>query len=272
MLRKAGAGLGLSLCLFVVAGCGDTYGPTPPAPLPKNVPTEPVFADPDAVVDALAEKGIDCPVQGRSPNGASARCVTHVDGGPYELSITVSKRAEMGSAVKANREPPNPHTLVAGGNWYIRFFEPEFAPRVAKALKGVVLEPFEETGKPEEEPPYKDELPEFPDKPAYKSLTALAERVDAAVGCVDGEGDDDPAFSWQFLKCSTGKGGEERREWCADLAVYENDRARDEGVWAKVSGGRTPKGLVVGANWSVALCDEGLVDDVIEGVGGVEVK
>ncbi|MFB8756398.1 hypothetical protein [Streptomyces nigra] len=89
-----------------------------------------------------------------------------------------------------------------------------------------------------------------------------------------GPGDDDnhPALSWQFLNCTTGRGGQDHQDHCADLAVYDDARSRDESLSSKISGEQTPKGLVAGVNWSVALCDEALVDDVVERVGGVEVR
>ncbi|KUL24488.1 hypothetical protein ADL12_37295 [Streptomyces regalis] len=192
-------------------------------------------------------------------------------GEPVELELHLDTPSNMGTALALRRNPPYQHTLVAAGNWYIRVMDPDFAPRVAKALHAVVLKPLGETSSPDQ-PPYKDQLPEIPDKPAYKNLDALADKVDAAVGCADRDDDDnDPALSWQFLNCTTGRGGQQRQEHCADLAIYDDARSRDEGLWSKITDSRTPKGLVAGSNWSVALCDEALVDDVVKRVGGVEV-
>ncbi|TXS41253.1 hypothetical protein EAO75_41370 [Streptomyces sp. uw30] len=227
----------------------------------------------DDLVFALGDAGIRCPVLGRGPDGTATRCGAQAaTGEPVELELNLDTRSHLGTALALRRNPPYQHTLVTAGNWFIRVMDPDFAPRVAKALHAVVLKPLGETGAPDR-PPYEDQLPEIPDQPAYKNLDALADKVDAAVGCTDRDDDDnDPALSWQFLNCTTGRGGQQRQDHCADLALYDDARSRDEGLWSKITGGQTPKGLVAGSNWSVALCDEALVDDVVKRVGGVEVR
>jgi hypothetical protein len=266
------------ICLSAafLAGCmgsNEGAGAPPRKPLPSNVPKGPDFKTTDNLASALEKAGIACPVLGRTPSGDATRCGARLGTGkPVELELHVDDRDHIGTAISSRRNPPYQHTLVAAGNWYIRVLEPDTAPRVAKALHAVVLKPHGKTGAPDD-PPYKEQLPDIPDKPAYKNLEALADKVDAAVGCTDRDDDDNhPALSWQFLKCTTGRGEQEQQERCADLTVYEDAESRDESVWSKITDGRTPKGLVAGANWSVALCDDGLVDDVLKRVGGAKIR
>ncbi|MGI5376493.1 hypothetical protein ACQEV2_19980 [Streptomyces sp. CA-251387] len=264
----------ICLCAVFLAGCTDeTTGGTPPKPIPGNVPKGPDFETTDDLASALDRAKIPCPVLGRSPSGDATRCGAEFGNGePVELELHVDTPSHLGTAIFSRRNPPYQHTLVAAGNWYIRVMDPDFAPRVAKALHAVVLKPLGETSAPDQ-PPYKDQLPEIPGKPTYKNLEVLADKVDAAVGCTGrDEGDNDPALSWKSLNCTTGRGGQQHQEHCADLAIYDDARSRDEGLWSKITGGQTPKGLVAGSNWSVALCDEALVDDVVKRVGGVEVR
>lgn len=262
------------LCAVVLAGCTDERtGGAPYKPIPGNVPKGPDFKTTDDLASALDRAKIPCPVLGRSPSGDATRCGAQFGAGKsVELELHLDTPSHLGTAMSSRRNPPYQHTLVAAGNWYIRVMDPDFAARVAEALHAVVLKPLGETGAPDR-PPYEDQLPEIPDNPSYKNLDALADKVDAAVGCTDRDDDDnDPALSWQFLNCTTGRGGQQHQDHCADLAIYDDARSRDEGLWSKITGGQTPKGLVAGSNWSVALCDEALVDDVVKQVGGVEVR
>ncbi|MFB8756397.1 hypothetical protein [Streptomyces nigra] len=107
-------------------------------------------------------------------------------GAPVEMELNLDTRSHLGTALALRRNPPYQHTLVAAGNWYIRVMDPDFAPRVAKALHAVVLKPLGKTSSPSR-PPHQDQFSEIPDKPAYKNLDALADKVDAAVGCTDRE-------------------------------------------------------------------------------------
>ncbi|MEV8533013.1 hypothetical protein [Streptomyces sp. NPDC051211] len=119
--------------------------------MPSEVPVGPEFATADDVVAAMAAAGITCEVLRRRPAaetaGSGLDCVAVMDGARVEHDVHVLNpqrfsRDEVGDSIAAGRGAPYHHTLVAAGNWYIRVLVPDYAPRVAKALGGVVLGPL----------------------------------------------------------------------------------------------------------------------------------
>ncbi|WNI29715.1 hypothetical protein [Streptomyces sp. ITFR-6] len=133
-----------------LTGCDPTQSDSsrPRTPMPSNVPTKPVYATADDVVKAMGDGGLECGLlrRARANFGSGLDCLAEVKGVKVENEIHVLdpakfSRNDIGSAIASRREAPYNHTIVAAGNWYIWVRYPEFAPQVAKALKGVVLLP-----------------------------------------------------------------------------------------------------------------------------------
>ncbi len=116
--------------------------------MPSSVPTQPVYATADDVMEAMGDGGLECRLlrRARANFGSGLDCVVEIMGTEVENQIHVLdparfSRDDIGDSIAGRREPPFSHTIVAAGNWYIRVTYPVFAPQVAKALKGVVLPP-----------------------------------------------------------------------------------------------------------------------------------
>lgn len=209
-------------------------------PMPDNVPTGPVFKTADDVVTALERGGIECVVLRRRANGSGLDCMTEVDGEKVENEVHVLdpkafSRDEIGDSIASWRTPPRPRTLVAAGNWYIRVLDPLYAPEIAEALDAVVLPPL-------------FPLPDIPGEPRYADLDALADALEASVGCSDRkpeEGTED------VVTCVT-EGAEEA---CARLELHATPAARDEAIRLAISVPELPRYIVTAANWSVQFCD-----------------
>ncbi|WLQ35826.1 hypothetical protein P8A18_21425 [Streptomyces castrisilvae] len=142
---------GLTAC-----GPADTNSSRPRVPMPSSVPTEPVFATADDVMEAMGDGGLECRLlrRARANFGSGLDCVVEIMGAEVENEIHVLdparfSRDDIGNSIAGRREVYK-HTIVAAGNWYIRVMYPVFAPQVAKAVKGVVLPP---TGRGQSTPP-----------------------------------------------------------------------------------------------------------------------
>ncbi|MEU2245977.1 hypothetical protein [Streptomyces sp. NPDC019224] len=138
--------------LVLAAGltaCGptETNSSRPRVPMPSSVPTEPVFATADDVMEAMGDGGLECRLlrRARANFGSGLDCVAEIMGTEVENEIHVLdparfSRDDIGNSIAGRREVYG-HTIVAAGNWYIWVRYAVFAPQVAKALKGVVLSP-----------------------------------------------------------------------------------------------------------------------------------
>ncbi|WP_212763786.1 hypothetical protein [Streptomyces sp. I05A-00742] len=252
--------------VVALASCGVGRGDDEAgrSPLPGNVPAGPRHATADEIVGALDAAGIKCAVvrrdQGDGSGGSGATCQAKVNGAMFEneihtLSPKVFSRDDLGAAVASRRKPPYSHTLVVAGNWFVRVREPRFAPQVAKALHGVVLPP--EKVKVPDYP-----LPSIPAEPRYKSLGALADALDKAVGCAErSEG------LGGTMTCTTGK-RIGRSPNCATLALHDTAAARDRTLREAIAYKGVPATLVTAGNWTVNLCDYGLGSRVAQALDG----
>ncbi|OKJ10103.1 hypothetical protein [Kitasatospora sp. CB01950] len=252
------------LATAFLASCG-TDGPPPRVPMPSNVPTSPQFADSDAVVAALGRAGIPCLVTlHTAPEGASTtECTATLDGRTFQYEVAVFdlerfSRDEIGNAIATGRTVHH-QTFVAAGNWHVAAIDPEYAPRIAQALGGVVL-PGDELKIPDYP------LPAIPSSPRFDSVESLAAALDSAVGCEDH--DADPGGS---LTCRTGSRVGHSPN-CAVLRLHPSDADRDHYLREAISHPAIPAYLATGANWSVNLCDYGLADRVAADLGGVVVS
>ncbi|MBB5935002.1 hypothetical protein [Streptomyces zagrosensis] len=133
-----------------LAACGPTKDDASRAlsPMPSNVPALPTYKTADAVMKAMGAAGLECELlrRARANFGSGLDCVTEIEGVKVENEIHVLdphrfSRNDMGDSIAGRREAPYNHTIVAAGNWYVWVRYADFAPRVAEALKGVVLKP-----------------------------------------------------------------------------------------------------------------------------------
>ncbi|MDR3032546.1 MAG: hypothetical protein LBV78_05470 [Kitasatospora sp.] len=246
-----------------LASCGSD-GPPPRVPMPSNVPTAPQFASASAVVEALGKAGIPCLVKlSNVLEGASdIDCTATVDGRSFDYTVEVYDparftRDDIGDAIAAGRTAFH-QTFVAAGNWYVNVINPDYAPRIAQALGGVVL-----PGNESEVPDYA--LPSIPASPRYEDVGRLAAALGAAVG-----GDDIQPGATGSLTCRTG-GSAGRAPNCANLRLYADDAERDKALRAAIAYRGVPVSLVTAANWSVNLCDHDLAAQVARELHGVVV-
>lgn len=150
----------ISLCLAAVTltvgltACDamQTGSSRPRTPMPSNVPTAPVYATADAVMEAMGKGGLECKLlrRARANFGSGLDCAAQIDGAKVENEINVLdpakfSRDDIGDSIASRRKPPYANTIVAAGNWFIWVRYPYFAPQVAKAVKGVVLGPQKES-------------------------------------------------------------------------------------------------------------------------------
>lgn len=259
--RRVRRGLVTSAALASLAACGG--GPPPQVPLPSEVPATSPYGTPGELVTALGRGGIPCSVtlsNTRQDGSSDADCTAVIDGVSFENEISTFgppvTREEIGTSVDHRRGEGQ--TLVAAGNWYIYVRNPAFAPRVAKALDGVVL-----PGKDIAVPSYS--LPAIPSSPRFGTVQQLAETLDGTAGCTDrqenGAGE---------VNCRTGaKVG--RTPNCATLQLYSDDAARDKAIRSEIAHPGVPASLVTAGNWTVNLCDYSLADQVARALGGVVV-
>ncbi|MER5781374.1 hypothetical protein ABT104_06530 [Streptomyces mobaraensis] len=245
----------------------DDGGPPPLVPMPANVPAKPVYKDSDDVVRALGSAGFPCRVLRRAKTdprfGTSLDCEAEIDGTAVENEVHVSnpdgyERDRIGDAIASRRKAPYSHTLVAAGNWYVRVMEPRYAPRIAQALHGVVLRP-----EADRIPDYP--LPSIPAEPRYKNVGALADALDAAVGCADRTSEGAAA-----LGCTTGK--RTGTPNCATLALHDTPAERDRTLREAIAYKGVPATLVAAGNWTVNLCDYGLGERVARALHGRVVR
>lgn len=120
----------------------------PRTPMPSNVPTTPVYATADAVMEAMGKGGLECKLlrRARANFGSGLDCAAQINVSKVENEINVLdpakfSRADIGSSIASRRKSPYANTIVAAGNWFIWVRYPYFAPQAAKAVGGVVLEP-----------------------------------------------------------------------------------------------------------------------------------
>ncbi|MEU9864807.1 hypothetical protein AB0D99_28415 [Streptomyces sp. NPDC047971] len=139
--------VGLTAC-----GTAEPDGPRPKTPMPGNVPAGPEYATADAVMKAMGTGGVACKLLRRAQAdfGSGLDCVAEVDGAEVENEIHVLDparftRDDIGDSIAGRRQPPYSHTIVAAGNWYVWVRNPDYAPQVAEALRGVVLKPLGES-------------------------------------------------------------------------------------------------------------------------------
>lgn len=132
---------GLTAC-----GAAESGGPRPKTPMPGNVPAGPEYATADAVMKAMGTGGVECELLRRAQAhfGSGLDCMAEIDGAEVENEIHVLDparftRDDIGDSIAGRRQPPYSHTIVAAGNWYVWVRNPDYAPRVAEALRGVVL-------------------------------------------------------------------------------------------------------------------------------------
>ncbi|MGK5641818.1 hypothetical protein ACSNOK_26400 [Streptomyces sp. URMC 126] len=250
----------------LLTSCGVLEEEKRPAliPMPGGVPDGPLFADADAVVAALDKSGLPCRIvrRGRTdPDfGTGLDCVSVLNGIKFENQIDVANtrqkdyRDRNGDSIAARHKAPFSQTVVAAGNWYINVTEPRFAPRVAKALHGVVLPP--EKVKIPDYP-----LPSIPDEPRYKSLGALADALGEVVGC-----DERSEELGGTMTCTTGK--RTGAPNCATIALHATPADRDRTLREAIAYKGVPATLVAAGNWTVNLCDYGLGSRVAEALHG----
>jgi hypothetical protein len=153
-MRRIMLALIATAAVLFTAGCGtqarDDQERSALRPMPNGVPTSPTYADADAVVSTLGRKGLTCKVirrpSGDTTYGDQLTCLSKIQGLQFESDIHTHNpakfsRARVGDAIASRLGYPFCETLVAAGNWYITVKDPDFAPRFAKALGGVVLSP-----------------------------------------------------------------------------------------------------------------------------------
>lgn len=256
-----------AVALTSSCGVGEDGGPPALVPMPKEVPTKPEYQDADAVVRALGTAGIPCKVLRRSPAdpkfGTGLDCRAEIKGTTFENQIDVSnpenyQRDRIGDSIASRRKAPYSHTLVAAGNWYVRVMEPRYAPRIAQALRGVVLRP-----EGDKIPDYP--LPSIPAEPRYKNVGALADALDAAVGCADRK-----SQGSAVTDCTTGK--KSGTPNCATLALHATPADRDRTLREAIAYKGVPATLVAAGNWTVNLCDDGLGERVARALHGRVVR
>ncbi|MFD4996266.1 hypothetical protein [Streptomyces buecherae] len=118
--------------------------------MPANVPTQPEYEAAEDVRNAMGRAGLECELIRRTETRAGSRsdCVAVIDGVRVENEIHVLdprefSRSDIGDSIASRRGSPYGHTIVAAGNWYVWVKYADFAPQVAKALKGVTLRALE---------------------------------------------------------------------------------------------------------------------------------
>ncbi|MCX4818418.1 hypothetical protein OG883_00540 [Streptomyces sp. NBC_01142] len=271
-LSRAALGLALAASLVTsLAACGTTGKDSRQSltPMPDNVPTTPQYGTADDVVRAMAEGGIECEVlrrsEGNPKSGSGLDCVAEVDGVKFENTVHVLNpkmfgRDEVGDSIAAGRRPPYNHTIVAAGNWYMRVLNPDYAPQVAKALRGVVLKPFKNT----DVPAYP--LPDIPDSPRHKDTNDLADDLGEVAGCRNRE-----TTPTGVVKCDTGSAAAGTTN-CAVLTLHKTDAARDKMLRSAIKYKGVPATLVTAGNWTINLCDVSLGAGVAHALDGVVVS
>lgn len=267
---------------LALAGCGIIGGSDAPSkkstPMPDNVPRNPKYDDAREVMAKLNSSGIPCKKKAEARTnrsvGTQLTCAASIDGTKFDNIIHVRNpekvsRDQIGNSIAAGRGAPFRNTFAAGGNWYVRVAPPDFADRIARALGGVVLPPY---GHDEDEDS-PDPAARVPAKSAFGSLDKLADAVGRAVGCSARHAYlKDESATWQEVTCTTGIGAEPRRDSCAEVKLYDDKAARDEGLRTITGAGKTPNGVAAGQNWAVSLCQEELAGKVAKALGGVEVR
>ncbi|MFI9780944.1 hypothetical protein ACIHCV_40960 [Streptomyces sp. NPDC051956] len=260
---------GACLALAVLTACGRVESHPEPAgaAIPSEVPSKPTYTTAKAVVQAMAQAGLDCEtVRSRDYGGSStADCVATVDGVKVENEISVFdpdvvSETEIGTSIESRRTGAYAQTLVAAGNWYIRVMDPPSAPAVAKALHAVVMDA---KGKGAKTPKYP--LPHIPSTPTYKKADALADDVATSVGCFQRQ-----TTSTGSIKCGTGKLGSGDSS-CAVLTLHPTHARRDAALRESIKYRGVPAELVTAGNWTVNLCDTTLGAKVARDLGGVVV-
>ncbi len=148
-MKKSFLTAAVGVMALTACGTADSGGPRPVTPMPSQVPTTPQYRTADHVVSAMAAGGIECTLLRRAEAhfGSGLDCVATVDGAKVENQIHVLdparfSRDDVGDSIAGRRKAPYHQTVVAAGNWYVRVLNPDYAPRIAHALKGVVLEPL----------------------------------------------------------------------------------------------------------------------------------
>ncbi|WLQ35827.1 hypothetical protein P8A18_21430 [Streptomyces castrisilvae] len=148
-MKKTSFVLAVLVLAVGLTACGpmETNSSRPRVPMPSSVPTQPVYATADDVMEAMGDGGLECRLlrRARANFGSGLDCVVEIMGTEVENEIQVLdparfSRDDIGDSIAVGREVYR-HTIVAAGNWYIWVRYPVFAPQVAKALKGVVLPP-----------------------------------------------------------------------------------------------------------------------------------
>ncbi len=257
----------VSLLMTSACGLGGDDSPPPLKRMPRSVPEKPLYRDASAVVDKLTDAGLPCKVVRKAPEVEgrlpALTCRATVDGETFESEIAVSpprdfNRDEIGDTIAARRESTPHRAVVAAGNWFVDVADPQFAPRFAQALGGVVLKPAASTEVPE----YR--LPRIPHKPRYASSQDVADRLGRIAGCRDRE-----TTPTGGIACNTGNA---RDSNCAVVSVYSSEAKRDEELRRTIRYKNVPVRIVTAGNWSVNLCDFGLADEVAKSMGGVVVS
>jgi hypothetical protein len=254
--------VGLTAC-----GATETNSSRPRTPMPSSVPTEPEYTTADAVMKALGAGGLECTLLRRAQAnfGSGLDCLAEVEGVKVENEIHVLdpakfSRDDIGDSIAGRRKSPYNNTIVAAGNWYIWVRNPDYAPQVAEALKGVVLKPLDATKVPD------DKLPDIPDNPRYDNINDLASALAETAGCSDRE-----TTPTGELKCQTGSATSSTSN-CAVLALHKTDTARDETLRNAIKRKGVPATLVTAGNWTINLCDSSLGTTVARGLGGTVVS
>ncbi|MFJ8544976.1 hypothetical protein ACIRFH_23660 [Streptomyces sp. NPDC093586] len=168
-------------------------------------------------------------------------------------------RNEVGDSIAGWRTSGN--TVVAAGNWFIRVLPngtPAYSQRIAEAVDAVVLPPLYH-------------LPSIPETPRYGNADALADALDASVGCARRK---KPSAE---LLCSTkaattrpcGASGDGRD---AGLRLHASASARDDYIRLLLSDDHVSRHLVTAGNWTIRFCDSATGREAARGLGGVVVE
>jgi hypothetical protein len=266
--RAARAGVLLAVVILTAAcGFGGSGRPAK-IPMPGNVPKGPVFASAAAIQERLGQKGLPCVkssgINTSNASGSTLTCVITIAGEKFTNEISEFdpgsfSRDDIGDSIASRRGGPTYETIVAAGNWYVYVGQPRHAQAVATALGGVVL-----AGKGGKIPDYP--LPDIPSTPRYTTVKALADALDAVVGCADRVTD-----ATGTLTCSTG-GRVDRPVDCATLALYTTSAIRDESLRRAIAYKGVSASVVTAGNWTVNLCDYGLATPVAAALQGVVVS
>ncbi|MGV9311759.1 hypothetical protein ACWDR0_06140 [Streptomyces sp. NPDC003691] len=271
MRRTARPAVGL-LLVSVLTACGLGNGPAekPPVPIPSNVPRDVRFASAADVVTALGAAGLDCKVAHSAElprnGGSTARCTFESDGRSIENEISVYNTEvigedDIGDALASRRDPPFGQTLAAGGNWFVRVIGGDTtrpAQKVATALRGALLPPFQD-------------LPEIPEKPRYADLKGLADALDRAVGCTERK------ESAGMLRCRTKawkpgfKCADPKDDYDATLIRYGTVAEREEDLLMRLADKRAPWRFTTAGNWLMSFRHTETRDKAARGMGAAAV-